>query len=266
MERGSVKRIVIIGAGNVATHITTALSKHADIIQVFSRNIDNAVQLAANIANCTATDSLEEIASDADAYIISVKDDAIATIAENLPRKCTPNAVWMHTSGSVCADVFSSAAGCYGVLYPLQTFSRDVDVNMQEVPFFIEGNSPESEKSIRDIALMLSGNVNHADSNTRRMLHVAAVFACNFTNHMWTIASEILNDGDIGFDVLLPLLRATLNKASEINPTDAQTGPAVRGDIGTMQQHIEILNKQQSDIYRILSESIMKYHNITIRK
>lgn len=266
MERGSVKRIVLIGAGNVATHIAKALSIHADVVQVFSRDINKATRLAADIANCTAICALDDIVPDADAYIISVKDDAIAGIADKLPRKCNPNAVWMHTSGSVCADVFSSAARSYGVLYPLQTFSRDVDVNMQEVPFFIEGNNIGSENSIRDIALMLSENVNHADSNTRQRLHVAAVFACNFTNHMWTIASDILNDGNIGFEVLLPLLKATLDKASDINPSDAQTGPAVRGDIGTMQQHIEILDKQQTDIYRMISESIMKHHNITIRK
>ena len=254
-------KIVIIGSGNVATHLAQALSRAAHIIQIYSRTLANANILAQKIGNSEAIDNIDNIATDADVYLISAKDDAVASIAAQAAPRCKGNALWLHTSGSVPADVFASYCLRYGVLYPLQTFSKDATVNVAEVPFFIEGNNADTERDIAIIANALSATVKRADSDCRRRIHAAAVFACNFTNHLWAIANDILAQGDLEWDVLMPLLKVTLAKTQQLSPADAQTGPARRGDTGTMNSHLAMLDEHQQEIYRMLSDSIMKRYN-----
>ena len=184
-------KIVIIGSGNVATHLAQALSRAAHIIQIYSRTLANANILAQKIGNSEAIDNIDNIATDADVYLISAKDDAVASIAAQAAPRCKGNALWLHTSGSVPANVFAPHCQRYGVLYPLQTFSKDATVNVAEVPFFIEGNNADTERDIAIIANALSATVKRADSDCRRRIHAAAVFACNFTNHLWAIANPI---------------------------------------------------------------------------
>ncbi len=254
-------RVVIIGAGNVATHLAKVLSKSAVILQIFSRNKENADALASQLAETPiTTDNIDDIVSEADIYIVSIKDDAIKPLVDKIKAN---TALWVHTSGSVPMTVFSDKMKRYGVLYPLQTFSRDVDVDIAEVPFFIEGSDVDVQKEISDLARLMSQNIKIADSEQRKRIHVAAVFACNFSNHLWAIAEKILQEGGFDFDVLMPLLRVTLDKAGKVSPAEGQTGPARRGDTGTMSRHLELLDSDTAQIYRLLSQNIMKQYNIT---
>ncbi len=254
-------RVVIIGAGNVATHLAKALSNNAVILQIFSRNKENADALASQLAETPiTTDNIDDIISEADIYIVSIKDDAIKPLVDKIKAN---TALWVHTSGSVPMTVFSDKMKRYGVLYPLQTFSRDVDVDIAEVPFFIEGSDVDVQKEISDLARLMSQNIKIADSEQRKRIHVAAVFACNFSNHLWAIAEKILQEGGFDFDVLMPLLRVTLDKAGKVSPAEGQTGPARRGDTGTMSCHLEHLDSDTAEIYRLLSQNIMKQYNIT---
>lgn len=258
MERNLKKKIVIIGAGNVATHLAIALSKVSDIIQIYSRSLSSAEKLCNQIKTATATNQLTAIIPNADIYIISIKDDAIIDVVNNININ---NGLWVHTSGSVPMDVFEKKMTSFGVLYPLQTFTRDVDVNMNEVPFFIEGNNHDTFNSIKELALMLSPKVYEADSFSRCTLHTAAVFACNFTNFMWSQADEILQQKNLAFDIFEPLIRATLDKALKISPKEGQTGPARRGDKNIINKHIETLNQEQAELYSYLSNKISKQYN-----
>ena len=254
-------RIVIIGAGNVATHLAKAFAKNNEIVQIFSNTISNA-QLLATSTNCpSAINDISHIVKNADLYVISIKDDAIAQIIEKIPFN---TGLWVHTSGSVSIDILTKKFTNCGVLYPLQTFSRDVDVEISDVPFFIEGCNEAICESITKIAQSLSDKTFIANSLQRKQLHIAAVFGCNFVNHMWAHADEILKDAGYSFDILVPLIKATLEKATKISPIDGQTGPARRGDKNIMCSHEQMLSPEQAELYRIISQSITKKYNINL--
>ncbi len=254
-------RVVVIGAGNVATHLAKALNGKVEIVQVYSHSMANACVLADSLSGeVKATDSIGDIVDDADVYILSIKDDTISQVVNHVKSN---DALWVHTSGSVPMDVFSGRMARYGVLYPLQTFSKDIEVDVSEVPFFVEGCTAEVQSEISDFARLMSVNVSYADSLRRKRMHAAAVFACNFTNHLWAKAENILKQDGLDFNVLMPLLRVTLEKAGAVSPTDGQTGPARRGDFGTMQGHLALLDNNDAEVYLMLSRSIMKQYNIT---
>lgn len=250
-------KIVVLGSGNVATHIACALDKSCDVVQVYSPNISHARLLADKLQQAEAVDTLPGIKDDADLYVVSVKDDAIRDVALSTPH----GGLWVHTSGSVSIDVFDGIKQNYGVFYPLQTFSKDVAVDIRQIPFFIEGNDVAAEISIRDIALSLSPQVFTAGSAQRQKLHIAAVFACNFANRLWAIADDILRDAGYEFDVLAPLLKATLSKAIDQTPLMGQTGPARRGDFGVIENHLSQLSGENAEIYRLISNSIYRQYN-----
>lgn len=247
-------RVVIIGAGNVATHLAIALDSVCDVAQVYSYHLDNAKTLAQLLKNATATDKVSQLLSNADLYIISVKDDAISNIVNAVEFS---SGLWVHTSGSVPVDVLKQKFEKCGVFYPLQTFSKKVEVNIGEVPFFIEGNTPIVCEEIKGVASLLSSNIYDADSNQRKTIHAAAVFGCNFVNHLWMHADEILKQSGFDFEILRPLIKVTLSKTEKISPYDGQTGPARRGDEKTMSAHEQILDNNKLKIYRLLSESII---------
>lgn len=252
-------RIVIIGSGNVATHLAKAFAKNNDVVQIYSKNIANAQLLANNIKGANAIDNLSQLSPNADLYVISVKDDAIKQIVDSVPFN---TGLWVHTSGSVSIDTLSNKFTRCGVLYPLQTFSRDVDVDISKVPFFIEGIDNSTFQGINAIAKTLSDNTYAANSAQRKQLHIAAVFGCNFVNHMWAIADEILQKSGYSFDILIPLIKATLNKATIISPEEGQTGPARRGDASIINSHKELLPPNLGNLYHIISNSILtKYNN-----
>lgn len=249
-------KAVIIGAGNVATHLAYAYKDILNISQIFSRNTGNAKILAELIGCDNYTNDPRLIVPDADIYIFSVKDDAIEPLLDkiHIPRK----AIAIHTSGSVSKNIFENRAHKFGILYPLQTFTKNIPVDFKKIAFFIEGNNTETYRDIEILAKYLSDNVYEADSEKRKQLHIAAVFACNFANNMWSIANEITDKNNLPFEVLLPLIQATVDKLKYTNPINAQTGPAVRQDRKIINDHIEMLDGNKKDIYRIISDNIIK--------
>lgn len=255
MER---PRTVIIGAGNVAWHLAQALDVQVDVAQVFAPHSEKAKSLCAHLVGAQATDKLEEIYTDADFYIISVKDDCIEEVAKRLPKV---KGIVVHTSGSVSLEALSPIDGKKGVLYPLQTFSKDAEVDVSKVPFFIEGSDKTTENDIKALARLISPLTYIANSEQRKLLHIAAVFGCNFFNQLLYFANRQLASGGYTLDVLKPLLETTLAKAMKIGPYDAQTGPAVRKDLNIIQDHLSRLEGEEKNIYRILSDSIINTHN-----
>ena len=250
--------IVLIGAGNVATRLGIALKKHHNITQVFSRHLTNASSLAKRL-NATATDNIKDITTDADIYFLSVSDDAIAPIVTDLPNT---KGVVAHTAGSVsinALDKFNS----YGIFYPFQTFSKNRDISFNNIPILIEGNSRNTTVQLLKLASSLSTSVHEVNSEQRLLLHIAAVFACNFTNHLYHISKNISDKAELPFDILQPLIEETVSKAFKVSPENAQTGPASRDDRQTMDKHIEILNKSFDDkklveLYKNISNQILR--------
>lgn len=248
-------KICIIGAGNVASHLAVALARVANVAEIASVHKESATRLAAQVGpDCLATTQLPKLCHDADFYIIAVNDDAIENVAASTPD--FPG-IWAHTSGSVPIDVFKNKKTNYGVFYPLQTFSRSVEVDMGEVPFFVEGSSSSTAESLMRLASKISVNVRYADSCERGRLHIAAVFACNFTNLMWMEADNILRENGIDIKFLLPLIEATKTKLKTVTPREAMTGPARRGDTAVISQHLEMLSGDAREIYRLLSNRIL---------
>lgn len=252
--------VVFIGSGNVATHLAREIEKcHAGhISQVYSRNLDNARLLADKLESAEAINELSQIQSDADIYVISVKDDGIAELIEKLPSN---NALWLHTSGSVPMEALSKLSSRYGVFYPMQTFSKNACLDMSEVPLFVEGVTNDIETEISDFASKIFQHVYHADSELRRKMHIAAVFSCNFTNYMWVIADELLQKEGLSFDIMRPLIKETLHKALTNSPEKGQTGPAIRGDKHIMEKHQALLPEPEREIYRLISTHIFNHFN-----
>ncbi len=255
MTEGKRPSVCVVGAGNVATHLAVALSRFADVCQVVSRHMESASRLASLVGEgCVASDNVSALLPGCDFYIISVNDDRIAEIVEATPDY---PGIWAHTSGSVPVDVFRGHKSRYGVFYPLQTFTRDLEVDMAEVPFFIEGNDGITEKALVELARRISPVVEVVDSRRRKSLHVAAVFACNFANLMWMEADDILRAEGLSVGYLTPLLSATLGKLRDVSPRDAMTGPARRGDTAVIKSHVDMLPDDKRELYRILSDRIL---------
>ena len=252
-------KIVVIGAGNVATHLSLAIQQTPfRIVQVFSRSAANADALA-NRLQTRYTSQLHEITTDADLYLFAVKDDALAEVITQVPDN---KGLWVHTAGSVPMDVFKGFTARYGVLYPLQTFSRDRAVDVRHVPFFIEAASQEDEQVLRYFAGQLSNNVQLLDYEKRKYVHLAAVFACNFSNHMVALAYQLLESQGISPEALLPLIDETAAKIHSLSPLQAQTGPAVRNDLNVMNMQMELLsNPMMKELYRLISKSIRRTVN-----
>lgn len=253
---GRRMKIAVIGAGNVATHLAQALAGVADVCAVVARHTSSASRLAAMIGeSCAASDTLADLPADADLYLISVSDDAVRGVVEATPD--FPG-IWAHTSGSVPADVFRGHRSRYGVFYPLQTFTRDIPVDVGEVPMFIEGSDATVERQLIDLASLISRRVERADSRRRQTLHVAAVFACNFADLMWMEADGILREGGLDLSYLMPLMKVTLEKLGKTDPRQAMTGPARRGDRRVIERHLGMLEGRREEIYAMLSDTILR--------
>lgn len=249
-------KCVVLGAGNVAWSLAPALAAAGlDVVQVWGRNAEKASALASTIDGCNAVSNPEDIIKDADLYVMAVHDDAIAPLAATLGRR---EGIWVHTSGSVDADALSPITDTFGVLYPLQTFSYGRHTSLSDVPVYVEGSDSATGLQIESIARAISSDVRLSDSARRRRVHAAAVFACNFANHLWDTADNLLRQSGDDLSVLYPLLRETTEKALSMPPHDAQTGPARRGDTRVMQAHLSALSREDSEVYKLLSNRIMK--------
>lgn len=246
--------VVIIGAGNVATHLYQSFSqaKQLDVVQVFNRkksHLDFVKDPAQRISD------YEEIIA-ADLYIIAVKDEAIPEVSEKLAEN---NGLVIHTSGSVAMEELSKFKN-YGIFYPLQTFSKNKEVKFRNIPICIEANSVENVEVLREIGLMISDKVFEVNSKQRKALHLSAVFVNNFTNHLFTIAADYCEENELPFDILRPLIKETFAKIDSLPPYSAQTGPALRQDQETIEAHLEMLDKDQKKVYQTLTESIQIKH------
>lgn len=247
------QRIVLLGAGNVATHLGVALQqKGFPIVQVYSRTRQSAQELGEKLHTDFTTD-LSAINPDADIYIFSVKD---AVLPELLDEMDDFSGLFVHTAGSVPLSVFEGHASRFGVLYPLQTFSKNRVLTFDHIPIFVEANFKEDENLLKEVAAQLSQRVIPLSSEKRKYLHLAAVFACNFTNHMYALSSEILEENNLDGSLLSPLIEETAAKIKELHPKEAQTGPAVRYDKGVIDRHLSMLNGDKAAIYEIVSKSI----------
>lgn len=252
-------RCVLIGAGNLAFHLGGELFRNEiPIIQVYSRTMVSAKKLAEEFS-AQFTNIPERISSDADIYFVALKD---SVVEEVLPRLNIGNKLIVHCSGSLSMDILKPYSENYGVIYPLQTFSKNRKVDFSEIPVFIEANSESNLAILQTIARKLSQRVEVANSDERLMIHIAAVFACNFVNHLYTLSDSILKKSGFSFDVLIPLIIETAKKIREISPKEAQTGPAVRFDQSVIEKHIKTLsgNPELAGLYKTISKSIFDFH------
>lgn len=250
-------KIVLIGAGNLATNLgKSLLSVGHDILQVYSRTMESASNLASSLGGSPVTD-IAEVRDDADLYILSVKDSVLPDL---IPQLCVgkQSKVFLHTAGSVPMDVFKGMALHYGVFYPMQTFSKSKTVDFRQIPCFIESVDAYTHTLVEGLAHELSDRVYELTSEQRRYLHLSAVFACNFVNHCYAISGEILQKHGIPFDVMLPLIDETAQKVHVLNPVNAQTGPAVRYDENIIREQASLLrdNPFLKDIYERMSMDI----------
>ncbi|MDA3879457.1 MAG: DUF2520 domain-containing protein [Prolixibacteraceae bacterium] len=255
------KNIAIIGAGNLATRVSLELqNKGINIVQVYSRTVTSALTLA-RMLGCSYVTKPEKITPEADIYLISVSDMAMAGLLEKVNFN---NKLVAHTAGSIPMKALKNFSKNYGVFYPLQTFSKYRDVNFTKIPFCIEANIPENENILKELAGTISKDVRLINSDQRKQLHLSAVFACNFVNHMYAIAGDLLQEQDIPFDILRPLINETASKVKNMAPRATQTGPALRMDKNIMQEHLSMLGKKSklNKLYTQISESINEFHKL----
>lgn len=253
-----IRTFVMIGAGNLATSLGPAL-KNAGLqcLQVYNRSEDSGKILASKL-NAGYTGTLSGISHQADLYVICVADKAVAGIASSIHAG---EKIVVHTSGSLDMDVIRETSSNTGVLYPLQTFTKLNPEHFQDIPICIEAVNENTGDEILLLANLLSNNVVLMNSSKRLMLHLAATFACNFTNYFYVIASEILRNDDLSMDLLMPLIMKTAGNASAEDIFSLQTGPAVREDLDVMKRHLDLLQAYPgyAGIYSLISKKIINH-------
>jgi len=253
-------RISIIGSGNVATQLAAAFKNAGHrIVQVYSPNMQNAALLAYHVG-AEAIDNLSQVSPDTDLFIISVKDDVIGSIAEKLAKH---DRLIAHTSGATDLQALLKFTPKAGVFYPLQTLSKNKEVDFLTVPLCIEGTDENITTQLVDLARTISNNVYRVNSAQRKILHLAAVFACNFPNYLYNVAQQLLAENEMGFEMLRPLILETAQKVQTHLPAEVQTGPAIRNDENTMAVHLQMLETKPElkTIYELLSQDIIKNNN-----
>ncbi len=254
----AINTITLIGAGRVAFHLGQYLAGHGfDILQVYSRTLGSAKKLAEKL-DAEPVDDILKIRSDAGLYIFAVVDDAIETLSRKVD---TGRGIAVHTSGSVPMEVLKPASQHFGVLYPLQSFSHGRDVDFKTIPLCVEASDPQTEKSLTALAGKLSDNVRMINSNQRARIHLAAVFASNFSNLMYLMADDLLREAGVDFNILLPLISETAARIRDHQPARVQTGPARRNDVETLRKHLDLLRDtpNRAEIYHLLSMYIRQY-------
>jgi predicted short-subunit dehydrogenase-like oxidoreductase (DUF2520 family) len=251
--------ISFIGSGNLAWHLAPALDNAGFVVkEVFSPNARHAESLTGRLYQAEVKATLDFSTSPSSIFIVAVNDESINEIAREiiLPDE----AVLAHTSGSVpLSDLQFAATPNVGVLYPLQTFTKNKKIDFKQTPIFIESINHETEIVLMSLAKAISNQVRKIASEERKALHIAAVFASNFTNHMLTISKEIMQQNGLEYDWLKPLISETINKSLQLGPEEAQTGPAKRGDLEILEKHLEFLKDDPSkaEIYKIISQHII---------
>lgn len=251
-------KIVILGSGNVAFHLAKAFNeKKISVSQIFGRNENALKDISEKFKIPYSTNEL----AIADLYLIAVNDDSIADISKKITKE---NALVAHTSGSLPKEILQ---GKYrkASFYPLQTFSKSKELNYGEIPFFIEAENNDDLAILKNLALEISENVMISDYEKRKYIHLTAVFACNFVNHLFARAKEISDAQNIPFNYFLPLIDETVKKIHEIDPKSAQTGPAVRNDDRVLKLHEDLITSEEHrKIYKTMNDSIKKMYELQI--
>ena len=259
---GKVLKIDFVGAGNLAWSLAPALENAgASVRNIYSRNINNAQKLANKLYEGQAKADLDFSGTDADIILIAVSDDAIEDVAKEIIL--SDDIIIAHTSGSKALSTLGYlATPNIGVFYPLQTFTKNQQVNFEEIPILIEGDNKLTTENLIQLAKILSGNVSIISSSQRQQLHVAAVFANNFTNWMLSHSEEILQAANFDLTIMQPILEQSIAKAMQFGPKNAQTGPAKRGDFEVLDSQMELLESQpeKQEIYKLVSQQILDYY------
>ncbi|MCF2220814.1 DUF2520 domain-containing protein [Chryseobacterium sp. PS-8] len=248
-------QIVIIGSGNVAYHLAKAfVENNIPLVQIFGRNEEELKKISEELEIPYST----KILVDSDLYIISVSDNSVEEVSKIITKK---DSLVVHTSGSLPKE---SLKGDYrkASFYPLQTFSKLKELDYSKIPFFIETENEQDKRLLFEIASKISKNVMESTHEKRKYIHLTAVFACNFVNHLFTRAKEISDSQEIPFDYFLPLIDETVQKIYEIEPRSAQTGPAVRNDKRILELHEQLLHGESLEIYKTMNHSIQKMYEL----
>lgn len=252
-----MQKIVIIGTGNVAEHLSDSFFKKGFLItQIWGRNKEKAEILAKKV-HSESTSVFHLIKKNADLYLLCISDDAVSEIVQKIDFE--PSII-VHTAGSLPLEILNKFKN-HGVFYPLQTFTKGRELSLKNVPFCLEANNKKTLTELKNIAGEISDNIIEMNSLERKRCHLSAIFACNFTNYFYSIASELLAEKNLSLNLLKPLIEETLAKATSITPQKAQTGPAVRGDWKIINKHLdELKNEDWKKLYSFVSESIFNYH------
>lgn len=249
-------KIVIIGSGNVAYHLAKAFQENKiPVSQLFGRNENDLKFISEQLQIPFSTTQLQ----DADLYLICVSDGSISEVSKLITKE---NCLVAHTSGSLPKEIlegnFRKAS-----FYPLQTFSKSKDLDYNEVPFFVESDDDNDLELLKNLALNISKKVMISSYEKRKYIHLTAVFACNFVNHLFARAKEISDSQEIPFDYFLPLIKETTAKIEILEPKLAQTGPAIRNDERVLKAHEDLItDEEQLKIYKIMNESIKKMYEL----
>ena len=255
-------RISFIGAGRVAHHLVHALKQHHQIIQIYSQGFVHAQKLATEV-KAEAVHTFAELSAEIDVLIIAVSDSAISDVIQHV-HTYLPNTLIVHTSGSTDIEKLTKVHARAGVFYPLQTFSLEREIDWCSTPLFIEATHLTDLNTLLKLANELSQRVYQYNSAQRLSLHLAAVFACNFSNYCYDMAKQIVDAKQVDFSLLYPLIIETAQKALQAEPRNMQTGPAMRGDENIIAMHAQMLKQDQRPdleaVYHLLSEQILKRH------
>jgi predicted short-subunit dehydrogenase-like oxidoreductase (DUF2520 family) len=255
----TTERFSLIGTGNIATWLAHRIHTLGGmIVDVYSRSLDKAMALA-NTVNARPVDDLRALNSCSDVYLFAIADDAYEAVVDAVPF-VMPYAV--HTAGSVPIAIFNGKATRFGTIYPYQTISKSMNYDAIKVPLCVEGNSPETERMLLDIARQWSDIVYPISGVQREQLHLAAVFSCNFVNALYDTGFSLLQEKGIDPELLYPLWEHTLTKMQTMTPKEAQTGPAIRGDQKTIAKHLEMIGDDKfAEVYRLMTEIIGRMRN-----
>ena len=252
-------KISLIGSGKTATALGKALKLAGhEFAQVWSRSEAGANELARKL-HASPTTELSDIHLNADVYIIAVKDDAIEEVAGKLK---IGNKIIAHTSGIKSKELLKSASPNYGIFYPFVSMTKESETDFKRALMMIEGSNEETAETLNALAKTISDNVKMVEENQRQSLHLAAVFAHNFTNHMYVMAEKILADKGLSFDELRPLIASHIANVQKLSPATLQTGPAIRHDSSTIERHLQLLdaNNEFKQLYLTMTEAIQQWH------
>lgn len=258
--------IVLIGAGNVGSYFISRIIdcnnfSEKIVLQIYSRNI-NAIKKQVALFDIEVVDKIEEINKSADFYLFMLSDDIISDFVSKMEPT---NAVFIHSSGSLPINIFQKKTSNFGALYPFQTFSKNKIPTYYDIPIFIEASNSETYEQIKQLTEILKFNkLTKVDEKTRNTIHIAGIFANNFTNHCVYLAEKILMENNIKKDILLALIEETYEKLKNNDAEHSQTGPALRNNKKIIENHLKLLknDNEMYDIYNAITNSILKtYHN-----